>query len=237
MSRRLKQAEIKNHRLLRDVSHELRSPLARFAALVDTASRHPEELEELSVQLRDEIELMNRLVADVLLAARLEAPEPELDLEPTNIGDWLDAAAARLGGSVEAAGAKWQVEIAPDEAKVALDPQRMMQVLGNLTDNALHAAKECNEPTVSLALVVDDDDVRIVLSDNGRGISEGDLPHVFDRFFRVDEGRTQAEGGAGLGLAICKAMVEAHGGGIEINSAPGKGTRVEIRLPILQTIA
>jgi len=231
MSRRLKQAEIKNHCLLRDVSHELRSPLARFAALVDTANRHPEELTELSHRLKDEIQLMNRLVADVLLTARLDAPEPELDLVPTNIDEWLGATAARLGGSIEAAGAKWAVKIGSGEATVVLDPQRMMQVLGNMTENAIRAVEGCDAPQIELRLTLGTDAV-ISVTDNGAGIAEADLPHVFDRFYRVDQGRAQADGGAGLGLAICKAIVTAHGGRIEIQSTPGTGTQILITLPI-----
>jgi two-component system, OmpR family, sensor histidine kinase BaeS len=114
------------------------------------------------------------------------------------------------------------------------DPHRLAQVLANLLDNALRHTP--SDGRVEVAASVDKDQITITVGDNGDGIPAEHLPHVFERFYRVDAARDRDHGGAGIGLAIAKALVEAHGGRITAQSAgPGSGTTFTIKLPILGT--
>ena len=231
MSSQLRAAEQQNERLLSDVSHELRSPLARLAALVDTIKRHPDEVEELSVQISREVDLMDRLIDDVLKSSRIEAPQTQLELEQLDANKWASDAAGQLRNHIEGVGCRFNAQVSALPANAAIDAQRLMQVLGNLTDNALTAMVNVTNPKIDLQTDCSGNDWVCRVTDNGKGIAAADLPFLFDRFYRVDHGRDRTKGGAGLGLSICQAIVEAHGGRISITSEITKGTCVEIRIP------
>jgi len=120
----------------------------------------------------------------------------------------------------------------PDELPlVNIDPQRIGQVLRNLLDNALAHTAKGGTITVT-ARQESDRRVEVAVEDTGEGIPPEDLPYVFERFYRVDKSRTRATGGSGLGLTIAKRLVEAHGGKIEAQSEPGKGSRFSFVLPV-----
>jgi signal transduction histidine kinase len=112
---------------------------------------------------------------------------------------------------------------------VHIDQKRFEQVMINLLDNALKYADQGS--TVSIDVRVEKNNIVIIVSDKGRGIPEEDLPHIFERFYRVDKSRSRTSGGTGLGLAIVKEIVEAHGGSIHAASEYGKGTNMIITLP------
>jgi signal transduction histidine kinase len=111
-----------------------------------------------------------------------------------------------------------------------VDPGRMMQVLSNLMDNALHYTPEGGR--ISLSAQVVDEKLEIRVKDSGPGIAEGELDRIFDRFYRSDPSRQRDEGGSGLGLAIARAIVEKHNGRIWAESKPGEGTTIVIHLPL-----
>ncbi len=118
----------------------------------------------------------------------------------------------------------------PDEILVYVDPGRIQQVIRNLIDNAITYSDE--EGEIEIAAETRDKEVKISVKDNGLGIPENDVPHVFDRFYRVDSSRSRETGGSGLGLTIAKEIVEAHGGTIEVNSSEGEGTEFTFTLPL-----
>ena len=236
MSLRLKTAEQQNERLMSDVSHELRSPLARLTALIDTIQRHPDEVGELSAQIKNEVSLMGRLIDDVLESSRFDTPEPQLDKSIVDVDEWLVDAMAQFRPRVESAGISLSQSDGAAHAYVLLDRQRMMQVLGNVIDNAIKGVAAAVSPRIELKVVTNDNQWKLQVIDNGIGIPESDVPFVFDRFYRVDTGRERQTGGAGLGLSISRAIVQAHGGTISIATAAGPGTAVEICLPTAQEI-
>jgi signal transduction histidine kinase len=117
-----------------------------------------------------------------------------------------------------------------DQAQVIGDADRLKQLFLNLTDNAIKYTPSGG--TVTLSFVREENWVRVAIADTGIGIPAKDLPHIFDRFYRVDKARAREKGGTGLGLAICKWIVDAHGGRIEAQSEVGKGSTFTVWLPV-----
>ena len=118
-----------------------------------------------------------------------------------------------------------------EQVHVQADREKMRMVLRNLLDNALKHTPKGGDP-VAISLAKQKDSVEIVIEDYGEGIPEAALPHIFEPFFRSDSSRSRKTGGYGLGLSLCKAVIDAHKGRIDISSIPGKGTRVLITLPL-----
>ena len=221
-------------RLLADTSHELRNPLTVLRANLTVLQREdadPQLRMEAARDAEEEAARLGRLVDDLLLLARGEAGE-QLDRRSVR----LDELVAEVAGEAQEAGTGHVIRVdAPAPVTVSADAERLRQVLRNVLGNALRHTPPGT--SVAVAVLPRRDDVEVTIADGGPGIAAEHLPRVFDRFYRVDDSRTRAtlrdggSGGAGLGLAIVKHLVEAHGGAVEIDSAPTRGTRVTIRLP------
>ena len=215
-------------RLLADVSHELRTPLTAIRGNVDLMRRMGEvDWTSLDI-IHDEIERMTRLVSDLLLLARADSGGMPLQakvLELDNLFFEVYRQAQLLPKSVEL------VVTAVDQVCVYGDPDRLKQLLLNLIDNSIKYTPA--EGKVYLALAKADGWATVEISDTGVGIPPEDLPHIFDRFYRVDKARTRQQGGSGLGLSIAKSIAKAHGGEIHVRSVVGEGTTFTVLLPIL----
>ena len=229
MSLQLKDAELRQRRLVADVSHELRSPLGRLRALAETAARTPAQSRAYLTQIDEEIALMDRLIGDMLAMARLDEDKVELKLQTVSAGAWATDLFERSRPHIEAAGISFSSSLSDIDVEARIDPQRMVQAVGNLIDNAIAAVKGRRSPRIDLALEVGLAEWSIIVTDNGRGIPESDLPYVFDRFFRVEKHRGRS-GGAGLGLSIAKAIAEAHNGRLAIESLVDQGTTVRLAI-------
>ncbi|TWB69247.1 signal transduction histidine kinase [Nitrospirillum amazonense] len=232
MSQALRDAETRQRRLLADVSHELRSPLGRLRALGETIARRPEQANPHLAQMDAEIALMDRLIGDILEAARVEEGAVSLERQAVPLADWGRDAFSRLSSRIEGAGIGVSVKVDGD-ATVHMDAERLFQALGNLVDNAVAATQGRPEAHISLSLRADDVGWRVTVADNGRGIPAADLPHVFDRFFRVDRHRGRRTGGAGLGLGIARSLVVAQGGRLTLDSTVDVGTTATMAFPTL----
>jgi signal transduction histidine kinase len=232
MSQALRDAEVRQRRLLADVSHELRSPLGRLRALGETIARRPEQAAPHLAQMDAEIALMDRLIGDILEAARVEEGAVPLAPQPVALADWARDAFARLSPRVEQAGIAVEVSVEGDRT-VGIDAGRLFQALGNLVDNAVTATQGRQDARIALGLQADDAGWRVSVADNGRGIPAADLPHVFDRFYRVDRHRGRGTGGAGLGLSIARALVAAQGGRLTMDSVVDQGTTATMVFPTL----
>ena len=226
MSLRLGQEDQRRRRLLSDVSHELRSPLARVRALAETIGRFPGEASTHLAGIDAEVALMDRLIGDLLQVARFEEQGNLLALQPVPLRDWTAAAFDRQRQRIELAGASCAVSLADGDHSATIDPQRLMQALGNLVENALAAVNGRADPRISLSLAVTVDGWVIAVADNGRGIPAADLPFLFDRFYRVQAHRDRRTGGAGLGLSLVQAIVLAHRGQARVDSTEGQGSVV-----------
>ena len=226
MSGRLESSERERRRLLADVTHELRTPLTimqgNLEALLDGV--YPADPAHLEPIL-DETRVLSRLVDDLRTLSLAEAGALTLHREPTDVGQLLTDSVASFRVQADAAG----IELASAHDGVLpqaeIDPVRMREVLSNLLSNALRYTPRGG--TVLVGATVADGKVRVSVRDSGPGIPAEALPHIFDRFYKSDESR-----GAGLGLAIAKSLVVAHGGEIDATSAPGQGTEMRFTFPV-----
>ena len=187
---------------------------------------HTELLEEI-VQ---ETKRMTRLVEDLLFLARSDFDAMPLEVEPVNIMPFFTELSERARIVAREQEASLHIELAAT-GLVWIDPAQIMQVVLILVDNAAKYSPG-GEP-VSLRSRVNGAELVVEVADQGPGIPEAELPLVFERFYRVDKGRSRKQGGAGLGLAIARSIVEAHGGRIEAESTLNKGTRMRFYLPLV----
>jgi len=230
---RLKKLEDVRREFVANVSHELRTPLAIFQGYLENLLENPDLpteslVEVLNILQRHSIRL-NLLVEDLLILARLESRSLELKLEPIPAGDFLRQMANDWKLRVEAKQITLSVKAPIGNEVFLADRFRMEQVLNNLLDNALKYSRQGGH--VVLSSKVYGKEIEISVEDNGVGISPGDLPQVFERFFRVDKARSREQGGTGLGLSIVKHIAQLHGGSVEAQSDLEKGTRIILRLP------
>lgn len=240
MSQKLAEVERLNTRLLHDVSHELRSPLGRIQVLAQSIPRRPDQMPGYILGIEQEVALLDRLVGDLVDTARLEAHTELTSLQEFPLYRWAVETLQRLESRVRASQIEWTVQLpdrlAAHDVTVRGDPQRLAQAIGNLIDNATHALEGRADGAIEVRLEASDRGWSIAVKDNGPGIPAEHLPHVFRRFYRVDEHRSRGgtapdPAGVGLGLSLVRAIVEAHGGTIRLDSNQGSGTRATLSFP------
>ena len=231
MAARLDEMEATRRRLLADLGHELRTPVATIEAYVEAAEDGVSVADEDTWSvLRAQTRRLRRLAEDI--AAVSLAEEHRLDLNRRRLAaeNLLVTAVLAAQSRFIAKGVGLRRRVDGDVGDVDVDPERMGQLLGNLLDNALrHTAAG---GTVTVAVERDATGVRFTVADTGDGIASEHLPHVFERFYRADRARDRDRGGSGIGLAIARAIVIEHGGQITAASAgPGAGATFTIVLP------
>lgn len=213
-----------------DASHELRTPLTLIRANAELAMLDPEHLANTSLtNILTEVDRTDRLIDDLLLLARVEAGQLELLRDRHRLGELVADAAESMRPLFDGHGTRLTVTAA-SSAEVVVDGDRIRQVVRSLLDNAL---KHTRGGQIDVTVGLDDRWTTVTVRDTGSGIPPDALPHIFDRFYRVDSARSRSAGGTGLGLPIAKAIIEAHGGTISIASESGHGTLVTFRLPIV----
>lgn len=236
MSKQLKKAEEIRKNLVADVAHELRTPLTIIRGKLDYLQQSgrpipPENL--LSVQ--DELIRLTRLVEDLHQLTLAEAKKLPLERKPTHIPSLLQKVVDRIGPEAAKKGIQLSLAGFSEETTLLVDPNRMTQVFLNLLVNALRYTPSGGLIQISVVREerpeAEEDMLRVSVADTGIGIEPEHLPHLFDRFYRSDQARARSRGGAGLGLAIAKEFVAAHGGTIDVESEPGRGTTFIVRLP------
>lgn len=227
MMERLERVFDTQKRFIADASHELRTPLTAIRGNADLMRIAPPEERDLCLaSIRKESERMTRLVSDLLLLAEADVAEHPVHLERVDLDELLvDVYHSVL---VVAQG-RVHVALEPTESLcVEGDPDRLKQLLLNLSDNAVKFTPEGG--TVSLSLRRRGNQACVAVSDSGIGIAREDQDAIFDRFYRVEEARSRR--GSGLGLAISAWIARAHGGSIEVQSEPGKGSTFTVVLPL-----
>lgn len=229
MAHDLEAAEAQRQQMTADIAHELRNPLSvirgNLEAMLDGV--YPIDVEHLG-PIYEETILLQRLVQDLRLLSLADAGQLQLVRAEVDISSLLGAIADSVQAVAEDQGIQVR-SIVPEEPLVVLgDADRLRQVIGNLVSNALRYTPAGG--SVTLRAWEQGAQVRITVSDTGPGIAPEDQVHLFDRFYRADAARDRATGGSGLGLAIARALVQAHGGQIEVESTLGKGTTFTIIL-------
>lgn len=234
MAARLQASEALRHRLLSDVAHELRTPVATLTGHLEGLEDGVSELTpELVAVLRAQGARLTRLSEDLAAVTRAESGELALALVVTDAAELLRV--AHLAAADRAATQRVDLVLAETAGRthVRADADRMGQVLGNLVDNALRHTRAGGQ--VTLAATAGAGTVRLTVTDTGEGIAPEHLPHVFERFYRAESARDRTSGGSGIGLAITKALVEAHGGHVTASSdGPGRGATFTVALPAAQ---
>ncbi len=227
-----------------DASHELKTPLTILLGEIEVALKNPRTSDDYQNTLRSAVEEIRRItniVDDLLTIARLESGQLPLQKHPVRVDELMLDAVSRVSGYAIQHGIIVNYEVqnlsAHDNEEVFVqgDRDKLLSVFINLLDNAIKYSKSSG--TIGVVQKIEDKFVRLEIIDKGIGISAKDLPHVFDRFYRADKSRS-ADGtqrGSGLGLSISRFLVQAHGGTINVASREGKGTTVNVRLPILHT--
>jgi len=238
MLERLEESFERVSRFTADIAHDLRTPVNNIRGEVEVALARPRTVDEyrdvLETSLEEAVRL-SELIGDLLFLARAESPLTELHRENVKVGELLTTVRDYYEASAANAGVSLVVNRGVESLSAELDRSLMLRALSNLVSNGIaHTPPGGN---VTLAAAIDGDSIRIEVSDSGVGIPAEALPSVFDRFFRVDPSRTKTSGGTGLGLAIVQGILTLHGGGAEITSQLGSGTRVILRMPAIAVLA
>jgi heavy metal sensor kinase len=229
---RLERSFAEMRRFTADASHELRTPLAVIRAETESALGRAtrEDVQQMLGCALEECDRLSRLTDQLLTLARQDAGLLAQRREPVNLAELTAGVVETLRPLADAKGLTLAVEPGAPAAETVVrgDADRFRQVLLNVLDNAL---KHTAAGSVTARVKAAGPAVVIEVRDTGEGIPPEHLPHVFERFYRVDKARTREQGGTGLGLSIARSIVEAHGGRIELTSTPGQGTTCVVTLP------
>jgi heavy metal sensor kinase len=232
MISRLRESFQQSQRFLADASHELRTPLTALRGELEHAVEQASPLPELRDKIGSALEEVDRLakiVQTLLAISRLDAGEAQKEWQHFDLARLAADTAGQMYLLAEDKGISFNCNV-EREAGVEGDRARIKQVVVNLLDNAIKYTPSGG--SVHLNVRVEDGHAILEVIDTGIGIPPAALPHVFDRFFRVDDARSRDAGGAGLGLAIVKSICTAHGGRVEVESTEGKGSRFILNLPL-----
>ena len=228
----LRRVETVRRDFIANLSHELRTPIASIKALGETlhdgAVEQPSVARDFLEKINLEVDRLAQMVQEMGELSRIESGEAPLQKTPVNVAEVVDRAAGRLKAQADRAGLRLETQVATDLPRVPADEARIEQVLVNLIHNAIKFTPSGGRITVSAK--ADGGNLVVAVSDTGVGISEDDLPRVFERFYKAD--RARAGGGTGLGLAIARHVVEAHGGRIRVESVEGRGATFSFALPL-----
>lgn len=234
MAASLQRSEQRQRQLIGDIAHELRTPLANLRGYLEALQDgYLEPTPDLLGSLHEEVVLQQRIVEDLQQLTLAEAGALSYDWQTVDVPELL---AGCVTGHAAQAAAAGTVLVHEDDASggpllVRGDPARLRQVIGNLLNNALRATADSRGEGVRVSSYREGDRVRIRVRDDGIGISEEQLPHVFDRFWRGDPARGRATGGSGLGLAIVRQIVLDHSGIVEVSALLGQGAEFTVVLP------
>jgi heavy metal sensor kinase len=230
---RLERSFVEVRRFTADASHELRTPLTAIRTEAEVALRNPAvppEQQQLLGSILEECGRLTRLTEQLLALAREDAGVAPAAREPLDLSDVAAEAAETLRPLAEAKSIQLDLP-RRDQVGVRGDATRLRQVFLNLIDNAIKYTLEGG--TVEVFCEIQGREAVVLVRDSGVGIPPEHLPHVFDRFYRVDKARDRGQGGTGLGLSIARSVVTAHGGRVDVSSAPGRGTTARVSLPLV----
>jgi signal transduction histidine kinase len=218
-----------------NVSHDLKTPLSLIRIFAETLElgRVPDEAtrREYYAVITRESERLTRLIDNVLDFSRIEGGRQRYDITPHPVEPLIHEVMDAFRYPLAQRGFKVDVTVAPDLPEVLMDPAAVKQALANLVDNAIKYSVERRRLAVTAR--VEGERVAIDVADEGHGIPAGETERIFEKFYRIGRSETQGSRGSGVGLALVKHIVDAHGGSVSVQSRPGEGSRFTLYLPVL----
>ena len=219
-----------------NVSHELRTPITSVRSYAETLTESGDEMEaEMRKRFLDvimnESDRMTKIVQDLLVLSRFDSEKTEMTFEKFDMAESLRHVYDALIIDAEKKGLTMSLDVGSEPIMLEGDRARIEQVVINVVSNSVRYTPEGGSIAISAR---GGDEVSVSVADTGIGIPEADVPHLFDRFYRVDKGRSRAQGGTGLGLSIAKEIVDRHNGRIDVASTLGEGTTVTVTLPAVR---
>jgi signal transduction histidine kinase len=226
MAEQLQEAKQQRADLIAWVSHDLQTPLtsiqATLEALADGLVEDPEMVKRYLANAQREVRSLSVLIDDLFQIAKLDAGGLSLNRSSNSLSDLISDTLESFSSTAKHRDISLTGEVEPRIDPVWMDAQQIGRVLNNLVSNAIRYTPAGGK--VEILARRSGDLTEVHVRDNGDGIPQADLPHIFESFYRGEKSRSRATGGAGLGLAIARGVVEAHGGEIQVNSTPGEGT-------------
>jgi signal transduction histidine kinase len=233
MAEKIENFDQSRSQFVQNASHELKTPLATMKILLENLIYQPDMPQELRAEfmqdMNHEIDRLSGIITDLLTLTQMDTRKSALKLEAVDLSALCEETLHALEPAADKAKLTLQAQIAED-ITLKGDESKLSQVVYNLIDNAIKYTPEGGAVTVTLA--ADSRNVSLRVQDNGIGIPEEDIAHIFDRFYRVDKARSRATGGTGLGLSIVRQMVQLHGGDIQVESTANQGSVFTVTLPI-----
>ena len=217
-----------------NASHELRTPLTAvlgYAESLEDGDLEPELASRFARTIRSEARRMLEIIEDLMSLSRIEADRFVAPTDTVDLTAILRSAVENVRGSARECGCEVHLELQDDLPRIAGDFPQLVQVVDNLLSNSIRYGCAVERCKIRVSAALENQWVRLEVSDTGPGISREHLPFITRRFYRVDAARSRGSGGTGLGLAIVKHIVERHRGTLSIDSSLGEGTKVTVRLP------
>ncbi|MGQ9816010.1 MAG: HAMP domain-containing sensor histidine kinase [Candidatus Roseilinea sp.] len=236
MAERVREMLARQQAFVADAAHELRSPLTSLRLRLEMLQTHGQTDSAMSQrylrQMEQEVDHLRRLVDHLLALSSLDEgnrlPQTHLDLTPV-LYDLMND----MSLIVQQASLRLETDIPYHLPPVMANAEQIRIIIRNLPDNAIKYTPANGQITIKAWS--DNDTVKVSVADTGIGIPADALPHIFERFYRVDKSHSRQQGGAGLGLSLVRSLVEAHGGRVEVHSEPGKGSAFVVSLPTTKT--
>ncbi len=234
-SKRRVQVVLENRQqLITNISHDLRTPITSISGyvegLLDGKGENPERMDRYLRTIKSKTEYLNAMINDLFLFSQLDMDGYSLELSYCNSREMLEKQLQPMELWLENSGFELEVVRPFPSVPIRVDYMRMTQVFENIVQNSIKYATEHGK--LKIDSYIKNHHLVIDFTDNGIGIAPESIPHIFDAFYREDKSRTQSKGGAGLGLSICKKIVELHGGIIKVSSEIGEGTKLRVYLPL-----
>ncbi len=233
MAEKIENFDQSRSQFVQNASHELKTPLATMKILLENLIYQPDMPAELRAEfmqdMNHEIDRLSGIITDLLTLTQMDSRRDALKTDAVDLSALCEETLHALRPAADKAKLSLEGSIAPDVVLMG-DESKLSQVVYNLIDNAVKYTPEGGQ--VAVRLESEGKEAVLTVSDNGIGIPEEDVKHIFDRFYRVDKARSRATGGTGLGLSIVAQMVKLHGGDIAVTSENGKGSVFTVHLPI-----
>lgn len=232
----LKRLEMMRRDFVANVSHELRTPLTIIKGYAETLAEDgdavpPASRNRFLGKIVGNAERLNVLVEDLLTLSRLESKPDQLERHPNGLRELLEDTIENYRDRIDPAKQTIELRFDPEVGRFCFDRYRLNQVFDNLIENVFRYAPEFSQLVIEVRLDGGGEMVHFAFGDDGPGIPEKDIPHIFERFYRVDKGRSRERGGTGLGLSIVKHIIQLHGGTVHAEPGLESGTRICFTLP------